>query len=85
VVNTKKDGSVCTTPFYRTTLFHMHRFLPAVELPFFFDELFEARIYGPVFPKLCAAEEAEACRECFMFWQNLLYVTSLPLQSLWRV
>jgi len=34
------------------------------------------------FPKLCAAEE---CRESFMFWQNLLYVISLPLQSLWRV
>jgi len=44
-----------------------------------------------VFPKLCAAahwcaaEEAEVCRESFMFWQNLLYVTLLPLQSLWRV
>ena len=63
----------------------MHRFSPAVELPFFFDELFEARIYCPVFPKLCAAEEAEVGHECFMFCQNLLYVTSLPLQSLWRV
>ena len=41
--------------------------------------------FNPVFPKLCAAEEAEVCRDCFMFWQNLLYVTSLPLQSLWRV
>jgi len=44
-----------------------------------------------VFPKLCAtahwcaAEEAEVCRECFMFWQNRLYVTSPPLQSMWRV
>jgi len=31
-----------------------------------------------VFPELCAAK-------VLMFWQNLLYVTSLPLQSLWRV
>jgi len=37
-------------------------------------------LFTAVFPKLCAAEEAEVCRECFMFWQNLLYVTSLPLQ-----
>jgi len=48
-------------------------------------------LYTAVFPKLCAAaywcaaEEAEVWRESFMFWQNLLYVTSLPLQSLWRV
>jgi len=38
-----------------------------------------------VFPKLCAADEAEVCRESFMFWQNLLYVASLPSESLWRV
>jgi len=42
-------------------------------------------LFNPVFPKLCAADEAEVWRERFMFWQNLLYVTSLPLQSLWRV
>ena len=27
----------------------------------------------------CAAEEAEVCRESFMFWQNLM------LQILWKV
>ena len=27
---------------------------------------------SPVFPKLCAAEEAEVGRESFVFWQNLI-------------
>ena len=50
-----------------------------------------ATSFKPVFPKLCAAahwcaaEEAEVCGENFMFWQNLLYVTSPPLENLWRV
>ena len=63
-----------------------------VALPCFFLSLsFVLAVSKPVFPKLCAAahwcaaEEAEVWRESFMFWQNLLYVTSLPLESLWRV
>jgi len=49
------------------------------------------QLASSVFPQLCpaahwsAAENAEGCHESFMFWQNLLFVTSLTLHSLWRV
>ena len=31
-----------------------------------------SRHYDKMFPKLCAAEEAEVCPESFLFWQNLM-------------